>query len=89
MYLNFLKIVYLSVYHLSRLLLLYHDPQLCNHIDSLKLSFADFRWAYLQIFPEFFDPAVFACGCQCGGSGQKDRIQIQPCIRYVRSLRSC
>jgi hypothetical protein len=32
------------VYHLSRLLLLYHDPQLCNHIDSLKLSFSDFRY---------------------------------------------
>ena len=55
MYLNFLKIVYLSVYHLSRLLLLYHDPQLCNHIDSLKLSFADFRYTY-KFFRNFPTP---------------------------------
>lgn len=37
-----------SVYHLSRLLLLYHDPQLCNHIDSLKLSFSDFSCTWFR-----------------------------------------
>jgi len=37
-----------SIYHISRLLLLYHDPQLCNHIDSLKLNFADFSQSWFS-----------------------------------------
>ena len=31
-----------AVHDLARLLLLYHDPQLCNHLDSLKISFQQF-----------------------------------------------
>ena len=31
-----------AVYDLARLLLLYHDPQLCNHLDSLKVGFHQF-----------------------------------------------
>lgn len=31
-----------GVYHLARLLLLYHDPKLCNHLDSLKINFQQF-----------------------------------------------
>jgi hypothetical protein len=52
------------VYHLSRLLLLYHDPQLCNHIDSLKLSFSDFRYGTTSQVTN-----------QCCGSGSSGRIR--------------
>ena len=35
-----------AVYDLSRLLLLYHDPQLCNHLDSLKIGFHQFSQSW-------------------------------------------
>ena len=34
------------VYDLARLLLLYHDPQLCNHLDSIRISFKDFSQSW-------------------------------------------
>ncbi|XP_023337797.1 TBC1 domain family member 23 [Eurytemora carolleeae] len=37
-----------ALYHLSRLLLLYHDPHLCNHIDSLKINFSDFSTSWFS-----------------------------------------
>ena len=37
-----------ALYHLSRLLLLYHDPHLCNHIDSLKINFSDFSTSWFR-----------------------------------------
>ena len=36
------------VYDLARLLLLYHDPQLCNHLDSVKISFQDFAESWFM-----------------------------------------
>jgi len=37
-----------GMFHLTRLLLLYHDPHLCNHIDSIKINFADFTTTWLS-----------------------------------------
>ena len=37
-----------AVYDLARLLLLYHDPQLCNHLDSLKISFQEFSGSWFS-----------------------------------------
>lgn len=37
-----------GLYHISRLLLLYHDPQLCNHLDSLKINFLDFSSSWFS-----------------------------------------
>ena len=34
------------MYDLARLLLLYHDPQLCNHLDSIRISFKDFSQSW-------------------------------------------
>ena len=36
------------MYDLARLLLLYHDPQLCNHIDSLKIGFQHFATSWFS-----------------------------------------
>ena len=37
-----------AVHDLARLLLLYHDPQLCNHLDSLKISFQQFAASWFS-----------------------------------------
>ena len=37
-----------AVYDLARLLLLYHDPQLCNHLDSLKIGFQHFSLSWFS-----------------------------------------
>jgi len=37
-----------AVYDLARLLLLYHDPQLCNHLDSLKIGFQHFSASWFS-----------------------------------------
>lgn len=37
-----------GVFDLARLLLLYHDPQLCNHIDSLKIGFQHFATSWFS-----------------------------------------
>ena len=37
-----------AVFDLARLLLLYHDPQLCNHLDSVKISFQDFSQSWFM-----------------------------------------
>ena len=36
------------VFDLARLLLLYHDPQLCNHLDSLKIGFQHFSLSWFS-----------------------------------------
>ena len=48
-----------SIFDLARLLLLYHDPQLCNHIDSLKISFHQFsRSWFASLMAADCDPEV-------------------------------
>jgi len=42
-------------FDLARLILLYHDPQLCNHIDSLKIGFQDFSRSWFS--------SLFASDC--------------------------
>ena len=37
-----------AVFDLARLLLLYHDPQLCNHLDSLKIGFQHFSLSWFS-----------------------------------------
>eukprot|EP00088_Acartia_fossae_P047556 TRINITY_DN5156_c0_g1_i6.p1 TRINITY_DN5156_c0_g1~~TRINITY_DN5156_c0_g1_i6.p1 ORF type:complete len:637 (+),score=133.37 TRINITY_DN5156_c0_g1_i6:49-1959(+) len=37
-----------GLYHIARLLLLYHDPHLCNHLDSLKINFVDFSSSWFS-----------------------------------------
>jgi len=37
-----------AVFDLARLLLLYHDPQLCNHLDSLKIGFHQFSSSWFS-----------------------------------------
>ena len=37
-----------AVFDLARLLLLYHDPQLCNHLDSLKIGFQNFSLSWFS-----------------------------------------
>lgn len=43
--------LYLQPFHLLRLLLLYHDPELCNFFDSLKLTPECYssNWVYKRI----------------------------------------
>lgn len=36
------------MFDLARLLLLYHDPQLCNHLDSLKIGFQHFSASWFS-----------------------------------------
>jgi len=48
-----------SIFDLARLLLLYHDPKLCNHIDSLKISFHEFsRTWFASLMAADCDPEV-------------------------------
>jgi len=48
-----------SIFDLARLLLLYHDPQLCNHIDSLKISFQQFSRSWFgSLMAADCDPEV-------------------------------
>ena len=51
-----------AVYDLARLLLLYHDPQLCNHLDSLKISFQEFSGSWFS--------SLLAADCGCGVTSQ-------------------
>uniref|UniRef100_A0A2P2I4W6 TBC1 domain family member 23 n=1 Tax=Hirondellea gigas TaxID=1518452 RepID=A0A2P2I4W6_9CRUS len=44
-----------AIYHLLRLLLLYHDPQLSNYIDSLKVTPEQFAGPWVR--------SLFACVC--------------------------
>ena len=48
-----------AVFDLARLLLLYHDPQLCNHMDSLKIGFHQFSksW-FLSLMSSDCEPEV-------------------------------
>ena len=48
-----------AVFDLARLLLLYHDPQLCNHLDSLKIGFQHFS---LSWFSSLMAEGLF-CSC--------------------------
>lgn len=46
------SLLYLQPFHLLRLLLLYHDPELCNFFDSLKLTPEHYasKWVCTVIF---------------------------------------
>ena len=41
---------YLQPFHLLRLLLLYHDPELCNFFDSLKLTPESYTATWVSVY---------------------------------------
>lgn len=48
-----------AIYHLARLLLLYHDPSLCSHLDSMKVSMAEFTVSWFScLFSQDTDKEV-------------------------------
>ncbi|OTF76043.1 TBC1 domain family member 23-like protein [Euroglyphus maynei] len=42
------KSMYMQPFHLLRLFLLYHDPELCNYFDTIKLTFEQFASTWFQ-----------------------------------------
>jgi len=48
-----------AIYHLARLLLLYHDPSLCSHLDSMKVGMAEFTVSWFScLFSQDTDKEV-------------------------------
>lgn len=56
--------VYMQPFHLLRLILLYHDPELCNHFDTLKLTTDQFSSTWVCHFGwSQWSSNLFLCFC--------------------------
>lgn len=43
-----------DAFHLLRLLILYHDPELCNFLDTKKVTPEDFAMPWVRLFCNFY-----------------------------------